>query len=299
MAIIGQNYLLSLPDRALRSAAALVGGTSLLLTETLLPDVLRETTTSRITIGDLQKFLITRLAQVPPAEQALQERMSDLYLRKKVVGGTMEAIGLLKMRFSPVWVFAIAGDAAGGSKVFLHRLVDNLKENAVIDQESNPGNLVELLDAVQTASYGSAKAIDTPPLSQEELAIVAEDLTSSFGKMFSSGQPLLLQFESVWRRMERVAFEQDLSLEQLGGLMATNAASLGKTGLAVSLTSADLFGEKILDSYGRTLDEISRQGLGSYVSHTMLPFLEAAVSHFDPGKSTWTESTFLPNPIQK
>ncbi|MGD2050335.1 MAG: hypothetical protein PVH03_12600, partial [Chloroflexota bacterium] len=207
MAIIGQNYLLSLPERALRSAAALVGGTSLLLTETLLPDVLRETTTYRITIGDLQKFLITRLAQVPPAEQALQERMSDLYLRKKVVGGTMEAIGLLTMRFSPVWVFAIAGDAAGGSKVFLQRLVDNLKENAIIDQESNPGNLVELLDAVQTASYGSAKAIDTPPLSQEELAAVADDLTSSYGKMFSSSQTYLLKFESIWERMERVAFE--------------------------------------------------------------------------------------------
>lgn len=296
MAIIGQNYLLSLPERAVRSAAALIGGTSLLLTETLLPDVLRESTTYRITIGDLQKFLITRLAQVPPAEQAFQERMSDAYLRKKVVGGTMEAIGLLTIRFSPVWVFAIAGDAAGGSKVFLHRLVDNLKENDVIDRESNPGNLVELLDAVQTVSYGSAKAIDTPPLSQGELATVADDLTNSYGKMFSSGQPFLLQFESIWRRMERVTFEQDLSFEQLSGLMATNAASLGKTGLAVSLTGAELFGEKILDSYVRTLDEIGRQGLSSYVSHTMLPFLEAAVGHFDPGKPTWTESTFLSDP---
>jgi hypothetical protein len=296
MAIIGQNYMLSLPERAIRSAAALIGGTSLLLTEMLLPDVLRETTTYRITIGDLQKFLITRLAQVPPAEQALQERMSDAYLRKKVVGGTMEAIGLLTMRFSPVWVFAIAGDAAGGSKVFLHRLVDNLKENAVIDQESDPGNLVELLDAVQASSYGSAKAIDTPPLSQEELAAVADDLTSRYGKMFSSGQPFLLQFESIWERMERVAFEQDLSFEQLSGLMATNASSLGKTGLAVSQTGAELFGEKVLNSYRRTLDEISRQGISGYVNRSMLPFLEAAVSHFDPDKSTWTESSLLQSP---
>lgn len=296
MAIIGQNYLLSLPERAVRSAAALVGGTSLLLTETLLPDVLKESTTYRITIGDLQKFLINRLAQVPPAEQALQERMSDLYLRKKVVGGTLEAIGLVTMRFSPVWVFAIAGDAAGGSKVFLHRLVDNLKENEVIDQESNPGNLVELLDAVQSVSYGSAKAIDTPPLTQEELAAVADDLTNSYGKMFSSGQPFLLQFESIWKRMERVAFERDLSFEQLGGLMATNAASLSKTSLVLSLTSVELFGEKILDSYGRTLDEIGRQGISGYVSRSMLPFLETAVNHFNPENPTWTESIFLSNP---
>jgi hypothetical protein len=222
--------------------------------------------------------------------------MSDAYLRKKVVGGTMEAIGLLTMRFSPVWVFAIAGDAAGGSKIFLQRLVDNLKENGVIDPESDPGSLVELLDAIQTSSYGSAKAIDTPPLSQEELAAVADDLTSSYSKMFSSGQPFLLQFESIWRRMERVAFEQELSFEQLSGLMAANAASLGKTGLAVSRTSAELLGEKVLNSYRRTLDEISRQGIGNYINRSMLPFLGAAVGHFDPKKSTWTESSFLKNP---
>ena len=45
--MILENYLVSLPERAIRSAAALVGGTSLLLTETLLPDVVRSTTTYR------------------------------------------------------------------------------------------------------------------------------------------------------------------------------------------------------------------------------------------------------------
>ena len=88
MALFGQNYFLSLPERTIRSAAALVGGASLLLTETLLPDVLRESVTYRVTIGDFQRFLITRLAQVQPAELAFQETMSDAYLSRKVAGIT-------------------------------------------------------------------------------------------------------------------------------------------------------------------------------------------------------------------
>ena len=77
MAIIGHNYLLSLPERALRSAAALVGGTSLLLTETLLPDVLRETTTYRITIGDLQKWQVqtTDLTELDVVAVAIGDRV--------------------------------------------------------------------------------------------------------------------------------------------------------------------------------------------------------------------------------
>ena len=291
--MIGQNYLLSLPERALRSAAALVGGTTLLLTETLLPDVLKETTTYRLTIGDMQRFLITRLAEMQPEEQAFQERMSDAYLRKKVVGSTLEAIGLLTMRFSPVWVFAIAGDAAGGSKVFLYRLTDNLKANDVIAQDASPESLAELLNAMQTASFASAAAIDTPPLSGDELVVVADDLTSDYGRIFSNSQSLLSRFDIIWSKMEQVALQEDISIEHLSGVMTTNAAALAKTGLAFGKTGTELFGENILDSYAQTLDGISREGVGSYFSRNFLPFLQTAVAHLDPNKTTWTESTLL------
>jgi len=295
MALFGQNYFLSLPERTIRSAAALVGGTSLLLTETLLPDVLRESITYRVTIGDLQRFLITRLAQLQPAELAFQETMSDAYLSRKVVGGSLEAIGLLTMRFSPVWVFAIASDAAGGSKVFLGRLTDQLKDNELIDQESEPNSLVELMQAVQVASQASALAIDAPPLTQDELTVVADDLSTSYGRMFSSSQPLIDRFDAIWQRMEKVALEQDLSLEEVGGAMATNVSSLGKTSLAAGKTGVDLFGEKILDSYSRTLDNITQNGIGSYLSQSLVPFLEAAIGHLDPNKETWTERQLFPD----
>ena len=56
------GYLLSLPELAIRSLAALVGGTSLLLTETLFPESLRRTTIFRLLIADMQQYVIQQLA---------------------------------------------------------------------------------------------------------------------------------------------------------------------------------------------------------------------------------------------
>ena len=80
--------------------------------------------------------------------------------------------------------------------------------------------------------------------------------------------------------------------------MATNVSSLGKTSLAAGKTGADLFGEKILDSYVRTLDNITQNGIGSYLSQSLVPFLEAAIGHLDPNKETWTERQLFPDQEQ-
>ena len=58
------GYLLSLPERTVRSLAAVAGGTTTLLTDALFPDALRGTTLYRIFVGDAQRFIISKVAQV-------------------------------------------------------------------------------------------------------------------------------------------------------------------------------------------------------------------------------------------
>lgn len=297
--MIDQGYLLSLPERAIRSTAALLGGTTLLLTENLLPDVVRNTITFQITIGDLQKFLITRLGQVPLDESQSRMSLSETYMRKKIVGSSIEAIGLLKVRFSPVWVFAIVSDAAGGSKVFFERLVQNLKENDVISHEDNPQDITALFEALQSAALESARAIDTPPLSGDELAAVASNLGDSYGQLFDSRQPILDRFESILNRMDEVVRLEGVSFEKLSGIMSVQASNLAKsswdTGKALGTTGADLLGEQILESYARTLDNISREGVNAYLSDHITPYIQTALAHWDPDRSTWTEEFFAMN----
>jgi hypothetical protein len=288
-----EDYLLSFPERVLRSAAAVVGGTSVVLTETLLPDVVKQSTSYRILFGDLQRFVVTRVAQVEPPETIELDPMSDDYVYHKMAGSVLEMIGLLRYRFSPVWAFAIAGDVAGGGRVYFERLVENLKGHEVISQDSEPDSFPALLEAMQTASNTSAKAIDRPPLSQSELADVTAKLSNDYGRMLSRGQKVLPRLEDIQTRMDQVAIREDVSLEELSGIMTLQAAKLGKSGLnsavAVGKTSGELFSERILDSYIQTLDEINQYGLPNYLGRTLEPFLRSAVRHFSPEQPTWTE----------
>jgi hypothetical protein len=299
--MLPQDYLFSLPERLVRSAAAVVGGTSLLVTETLFPEVVKDSTTYRVVVGNLQKFMIARVAQVEYFAASEEEQVIDGYIGRKLAGNVLEMAGLMTMRFSPVWVFAVAGDAAAGGKVFLDRLSTNLKQHGVIDPESDPEDVVGLLDAIQQASSSSATVMDTPPLTREQLVDLAGDLTDGYGRMFSQSQSLLSRFEALQSRMEQTAGDEGLSVEAVSGVMAIDVASLTNAGIgttmAVGQTGVELFGEKILASYERTLDELNSQGAGAYLNRYMKPFMDAAVEHFDPNKSTWTQDMLLGRPV--
>ena len=58
---------------------------------------------------------------------------------------------------------------------------------------------------------------------------------------------------------------------------------------ATGQAGAELLNEKILDSYKKTLETTSEQGIDGYLSNHMRPFMQSARAHFDPAQKTWTE----------
>jgi hypothetical protein len=286
-------YTLSLPERTLRSLAALVGGTSILLAETLFPKSLRGTTTYKVTIGLMQQFIIERVAGIKNKISEGHAQLGEDYVQRKMAGTALEAAGLLTMGYSPLWVFAILGDAAGGSKVFLNRLVKYLKENDVVTEDIEATELVDVLEAVQEASSKSASTIDTPPLSREELSKLANEMKFSYGRVFKSTKNLTPRLEAIWKNMEQLALRENISIERLVGIMTVDAAIWSKKGMGIAVatgqTGAELFNEKVLDSYKKTLAITSEQGIDKYLSSHMRPFMQSARAHFDPTQKTWTE----------
>lgn len=297
-----RTYFLSLPERSTRSAAALIGGISFLLTDTLLPGTLRQTTFYRAFVGNIQRYIANRIGDVPLMDADLLSlnngEIGNDFLQRKMVGNTLEVAGLLAMRVSPIWVFALATDAVEGGAVFAERLTQHLRRNGVIQEDTSPNDLTELLGAMAQALRTTAAPIDTPPLSRKDLALMSYDLRNSYLNLAKKSGQLLPEFEDVWQRMVHLTQAENISLEQLNGIMTldvlqNNLTTLGKTGVditqAVSNTSIELFDETILESYRHTLDQITAQGAAPYVSQTLRPFLLAAASHFDPKRSTWTE----------
>lgn len=294
-AVSGLGYLLSLPERTVRSLAAVAGGTTSLLTDTLFPDALRGTTLYKIFVGDTQRFVIEKVAQVqrdcPPGEA--EAAASGDYVQRKMIGGALEAAGLFAMHFSPLWVFAIAGDAAAGGHAFLDRLATQLKKNNVIPADLEVSGIADLLGAIHETSRQSAAAIDTPPLSAADLSKLADDMVNSYGQVFTRATNLVPRIETLWTQMEKLADRENLSIETLSGILTIDVAQWGKKGIgavwALGQTGTELFGENVLDSYARTLGKISEQGVTAYLTTHMAPFWQAATGHFDPGRKTWTQ----------
>jgi hypothetical protein len=292
---ISMDYLLSLPERSIRALAALVGGTSIFLAETLLPDSLRGTTIYKLIIGDTQRFLIERVAQMELEGQSfvLSHEIPKNYVQRKAAGTVLEAAGLLAFHFSPLWVFAIAGDASSGSKVFLERLTKHLKEKGIVPEEAVVHDLVDLVEATQTASRITVKAVDTPPLSRKELAALVDDLKVAYGEVFLQVPELAGHFNRLWKQMEEISELENISISELSGVMAIQVASMGRKGvgaiLAMGKTSSELFGERILQNYRETLDLISKRGIKAYLQQYMAPFMERSIQHFERSRESWTE----------
>lgn len=290
-------YTLSLPERTIRSLAAIVGGTSILLSETLFPTSLRGTTTYKVTIGLMQQFIVERVAGMKDKVNEGQVQLDEDYVQKKMAGTALEAAGLLTMGYSPLWVFAILGDTAGGSKVFLNRLVKYLKENGVVTEDIEAKELVDVLEAVQEATNKSASTIDTPPLSREELSELANEMKISYGRVFKSTKNLTPHLEAIWKNVEQLALREEISIERLIGIMTVDAARWSKKGVdiarATGQTGVSLLNEKVLDSYKNTLAMTSEQGIDKYMSSHMDPFMQSAREHFDPMQKTWTEKKLV------
>ena len=274
---------LSLPERTARALSALVGGGTLLLTRTLVPDAIKHSSSYHFTLGMFQTFLIQNVAGMAQGSTAVP--LEDRFVQRKLVGSSLEAAGLLTMHFSPVWVFAIASDAARGGQVFLQRLVHHLQQNGVIDQDSHPTTLEQLLLSVHTMSRQGATAIDTPPLSVQEIQHLADELRASAAHLTANSSRLLPRFESLWQQISQVARKENLSLSQLMGMLSIQAAAVSSVGAgtagAVGKAGMGILDEMIIAEYKATLQGISEQGASHYLASNMRPFLDNARSHLN------------------
>ena len=284
----------SIPERVARALGAIVGGSTLLLTKTLFPKAVKNSNSYRFTFGMFQTFLIRQVAQLDHFPE--QEPLPQHFLNRKLLGTTLEAAGLFTVHLSPVWVFAIASDAAKGGQVFLNRLVHHLKENEVIAQERNPETLEQVLLAIHEMSRHGATAIDTPPLSMAELEELAAQLRESTSSLSRNAVNLIPSFESIWSQINQVASKERLSAEQVMGILSVSAASIKHTGVgaagAVGKTGFHFLDEVVLTDYRDTLAEIAETGSLMYMQNNMQLFMRNAQSHFDFKKETRSQLWF-------
>ena len=104
------------------------------------------------------------------------------------------------------------------------------------------------------------------------------------------------EIDSMWETMESVTKRENISMETLMGYMTLDAMKHGaNVAWSASKAGAQIFDEKIIESYRETIANISEEGADNYLSNHFRPFLDAAKDHFDASKKTWIETKLMPS----
>jgi hypothetical protein len=289
----GLAYLASLPERAIRSIAAAAGGASRLATDTALPRSFRRTNLYGFLIGNFQRFLIEDVGRVKGAYPGLEGGLPKDFLARKSVGDVVEAAGIVALRYSPLWFFALLSGAASGTRLFLKRVVRELKKDGALPKNARIGTAEDLLTALQRASLTSTVPFDQPPLSFRHLRGIRRKMAREYKHLYRTARKSLPAPEALWKRLMKVRTRQAIPFLRLSGAMTLAGAR------AAGRTTGLLFREKVIRSYAASIDEVRREGFAAYFSASARPYLEAMSGAFLPGTPTTTGRLLTRSPQRK
>ena len=271
-----RSFVLSLPERAVRSAAALLGG---FVHETFmlaLPRVVRRSRLYEATAKNLLRVTIELVGGVEariPTETEFEPDPGRLAVRKGV-GNAVELGSIAAFGFSPLWILAAAADVTHGSRVYLDAYVAELVRAGALPTGSSPGSAADLLRALERVSGTTARLVDIPPLElralRQSLADIRRDAASLPGPD---------DLARVYAGLLEAARRERTSLLEV---------SVG-IGLAFFNSARHVGRQHLLDPYRDDLRPVRNEGLGAYARRVSRPYAEAVARQFDTAQPSLTE----------
>jgi hypothetical protein len=288
-------YTLSLPERAIRSGASVVGGALRESTALLVPQAFQNSTTYRVMVKQMLDFLAEDVGGVKRQEtpDAPAEPQVENFVARKAVGNFLEFAGLATLHVSPLVVLAIVSDVAYGSQAYLKELSCELKQQGVIDQESTIDHVDDLLAAVAKASQTTATAFNTPPISVEGLKQTIDQTRDAVTCIDPTKVLPQAEVQRLWQEFHDVANREGVGLLDVSSAVTLRAlekvGTLGRGALSTVKVAGSLVDRHILDHYSKALAEVREQGLYATLSKTSEPYIEAVWQNFSSDKATLTE----------
>ena len=269
------RYMVSLPERIVRTAAAVVGGTVHETAQLLLPRLIRRSRLYEVSAKNLLRILVEGVGAVKGSSTADPKAAgaSELAVRKGA-GNVVELGSILAFGFSPLWLLAAASDVTHGSRVYLRELVEELKAAGVVAEEADIGSVDELLGVFEGTSGRTARLIDMPPLEVEELRTSLEELRSG-----ATDLPSQEELARVYRGLRTQSAREDRSvLEVSSGI-----------GLAFLLSARNVSRTHLVAPYREDWQPLRNEGFGAYATRVGRPYARAVTGHFHPEQETYTE----------
>ena len=289
-------YGLTLPERTVRSVAALASGAAGESVALIVPRSFQDSKSYRVFVQqmlDMVSHDVGGVKKETPETNAPTQAAAENYVAKKTVGTFIDLAGMSMMHVSPLTVLAIVSDVAHGSTYYLNELATELKSQGVIAEDSTIGSTADLLASIGNASASTADQFDTPPIDLKGLA----DTIRQTQEQLSGIDPTKLipqsEIRSLWADMTELATKEHVSLFQLSSavtmysLKQVSTATQGT--LATIRVTGNVLDEHFFDHYRTAIGTIASEGIYSVLAETSQPYLDAVWFNFSSDRSTITE----------
>jgi len=291
-----KSYLLSFPERVVRSALGLGAGIAREAGEVALPAAFRRSQLYQNLVEATLRFLIERVGgaeAVYGAEGALPHD----FLARRTAGNAVEVLGIVAFRASPVWVLAALADLSGMGRYLIPEIASALKERGLLDQDAQFTSVDQMLDGLERTSGRVAATINAPPLDVAGLRKEWELFREEARGLKPARLPSRDAIREVWGRLQAEAARQNRSVFETSSLMAVSAARAlpgGVRWLSASTRvgatrTGQVFAAVLLDHYRQTLGELRGVGYLAYARRQLSPYVRAAVGQFSPQRRTLTQ----------
>lgn len=291
-----KSYLLSVPERLVRSALGLSAGVAREVGEVALPDGVRRSQLYQTMVDATLQFLIEQVGGVEGVYSA-EQTLPDDFVVRRTAGNAVEWLGVIAFRASPVWILAALADLSGMGRHLIPEIADALKAQGLLDEETHFTSVDQLLDGLERTSSRLAGTINTPPLDVAGLRQEWEALREEARGLQPQGLPSKDTITQVWSQLKTESARQETSVFATSSVMAVSAARalpegvrwLSASALVGATRTGQVLASALLDHYKQTLSEIQEVGYFAYANRQLRPYLRAAVGQFSPKRRTLTE----------
>jgi len=285
-------YLLSLPERVVRSVTALAAGLVREIGNVTVPGAVRRTSLYRNMVELTLRYLIENVGQVEGVYPKAEELAHDFLLRR-AAGHGVGWVGMLAFRASPVWVTAALADLSGTGRHLIREIAETLRQEGMLEGEAHFETVDQLLDGLERCSEQMTQVFTAPPLRVSEMRAEWHALRDEVRRMPSPHLPAGAVLEEFWARLRAEAAVQEKPVLVLAGGMAVSALLwLGDASLVGMNKTGELMAGALLGHYAELLKQIREQGFGAWWAQAFRPYLRAAAGQFSRDRVSSTERLF-------
>jgi hypothetical protein len=290
------SFLLSLPERVLRSTTALAAGLLHEIGEVAIPQTVRRSQLYQNLVEATLRFFIEQVGGVEGVYPT-EEKLAEDFLMRRTAGNGIELIGILAFRASPVWVLAALADASGGGRYLIREISGALKNEGLLDPNTDFATVDQMLDGLEASAGKIASTINTPPLDIKALRQEWNAIKRDLARIPPKNLPSFDTLRDLWTEIGNEARLQNRTVFEMSSVMALSAIAViprkarwlsASARLAVGKTGSLVAGV-LLDHYRSTLKQIRETGYVRYAVQQFRPYLYGAAMQFSPKRRTLTE----------